>query len=535
MDNINPSSHPIYTGPVVSSQPGLTKSLSTLSEVFKNTIKSQQRCEAELAKIKEQIQDLTNEMGRYETSLTKVNAQQQDLRQEIEKLEGGKAAKVLIIGSLVKLFYRLYNRQILSKNYTQHAELQKAQQDHEEQLKLLRGKLQSQQIMLAQEESDSVATSAAIGEAIEKLPQVSSISPEELPQIFEVESQIGEILNLLHFPEKKRYQELYNQKILPLVNLAKQYITQRPFHFAVQAAAEKGKAAQAGLMALKTLAENQPVLQPSGVSAQEVFLLPKHGTVFKRAHEKAKEEERNTNELFHLMSKQAVVGTFDIQKASVEKFGIQISEKIQERGFTPKTLSPQPDLMHAIKSKLSRKDQLVLENYEKTPSRKDANAVNYEERTKEEYYLKLPDQDWQKVSFQELQRRFLADQLPPEAQIGLNQGQAISLKENILGGTPLAQALNYLPSLKASPHDLYLTPDLSDEYDKKAYEHCEQFKWSYRDALGFTHEADFKTVHALYLQGKIRPPSIKPILSSASQSPPKILNAIRPLTFNGKP
>jgi LysM repeat protein len=523
MNKINLSSYPPHVSPAVSSQSAGKSSLIALLELFKNASQNQQSREVESSEIRNRIHDLTDRLIKIETSLKVIKDQQENLRKQIEALEGGKIAKIFIIGALIKLFYRFYHRHLLSKTYSQYAQLQKAQQSYQQQLQELDESLKFQQSLLNQKENKNSLENSIreIEKTSKNLSQISSISSEELPQIFEVENEIRKILNSSHFPEQQRCQEVYRREILRVVNLAKQHITQRPFHFAVQAAAERGKAAQAGLLALKALAENQPVLQPSAHSSQDVFLLPKYGTVFKRADKRAKEEERNTNELFHLMSKQAVVGTFDIQRASIEKFGIQISEKIQERGFTPKALSPQPELKRAIKKKLSPEDQLILENYEKSPSKRDENADNYARMAKKQWYLKLPNQQWREISFQELQRRFLANQLPPEAQIGLDQNQGLSLEKHILEGTSFAQALNHIPSLKASPPDLYLTPDLSDEQNRKAYEHCEQFKWSYKDSQGIKHEADFKTVHALYLQNKIRRLYIEPIASpSSSQSLP---------------
>ncbi len=350
-----------------------------------------------------------------------------------------------------------------------------------------------------------------------------SIYPEteniETAKILELESHMRSLLEN-DFPEKEKCREIYLQNVLPLVQQGKQSIIQRPLHFSAQAAAAKGKAVQAGLQALKNLTENKLVIRESGISAQKVFLLPEERVVFKSGSERAKEEERLVNDLFDLMSKQAVVGTFNIQQAKADRFGIEVSEEIQARGFTPENLSTSTNLRSFIMDKLSLHDRLVLMQQGKTPSEVNKELVNYEQMKKQQWFIQLPGEDWKPISLSDLQKFNLTNQLVSNAQIGTSSDTALSLYDHLLNETPFARALNYLPTLHASPKTLYVSPELSHPDDKNAYETCEKYKWSYQNEGGIKQEVDFKTLQTLYMQNK-KMDNIQAV-SSAKLPPPTI-------------
>ncbi len=236
------------------------------------------------------------------------------------------------------------------------------------------------------------------------------------------------------FLNKELFQNPFEEQILPLIRLAKEAIVNKPIHLAAQAAASKGEAALAGFNTIKNLAENKPFIKASDISSQEVFLLPKEHTVFKMAEEKAKEEEQIINYLMDLCLPDAIVGSFDIKNPTLDRYGIQISEKALERGFSSDDLPPK--LLREIRAKLSSESG--------------------------RFYNK------------------------------------------------------HLSS--TSDSTLYLSPDLSDEANKMAYEICEKFKWIYQAKDGSNKIVDFKTLHARDLENELML-DVKPILSEGENEP----------------
>ncbi len=173
------------------------------------------------------------------------------------------------------------------------------------------------------EETEGVLSdveSDAIEETLKKLAHLSRrrrISGADLPLIFTFENQLREVIALPNFEGKNRYIRLYEEKALPLLQKAKNFIRDNPMHFSVQAAAEKGKAAVAGQEVLKNI-RNVKKLKPTVKSAHKVFLFPERGAVLKQMDAKAREETMLVNNLFNLMAKAAVVGAFEFKKAKVE-------------------------------------------------------------------------------------------------------------------------------------------------------------------------------------------------------------------------
>jgi LysM repeat protein len=141
-----------------------------------------------------------------------------------------------------------------------------------------------------------------------------------------------------------------------------------------------------------------------------------------------------------------------------------------------------------------------LENYSITPPVNQA-LINYQKMEKQKWYLKLPhEQEVRITTLKELQRLYLAEKLPADALIGLAPQSIFPLATHIANGSLFSLALHYLPTVKATPQKMYLSPDLSNPFDKQVYELCEQFKWSYVDGANQKHVVDFKTLHANFLQ-----------------------------------
>jgi len=83
------------------------------------------------------------------------------------------------------------------------------------------------------------------------------INQDSLSEVFEIENNIRQSLVKDNLLDQEKHQNLYDQQVIPLVNRAKQFLRERPFQFAVQAAAAKGKALQAGLQAIQSLTKGQ--------------------------------------------------------------------------------------------------------------------------------------------------------------------------------------------------------------------------------------------------------------------------------------
>lgn len=352
----------------------------------------------------------------------------------------------------------------------------------------------TQSIVLTPEEAGNEAE--AIKRDLEAL--------EDPFEIFDLENRMRVVLEQ-DFPAKDECQILYEQKILPLMAQVKDEITYHHTHFAAQAASSKGKAAHAGLQALKNLTEKKSVVQNSAVSQQEVFLIPAEGVVYKRSHDRAKEEEHLVNELFGLTSKQAVVGAFDIQSTAAVKFGLQVPEEIRARGFTPESLAGSPILKEKITEKLSGLDRKVLLKQESTPQQGDRAREEYKFLQDKEFQLQMPGEEPKTVSFRELQRLNLAHQLPPDACMIAPTGESYTIHDLLIGESTFSFALHYFPAIHDSAQTLYLCPKLANAEEKAAYEQCEKFRWSYTNEEGDRVETNFKTVHSLILQGQQLP------------------------------
>lgn len=362
-----------------------------------------------------------------------------------------------------------------------------------------------------------------------------SFSPANFRLALKIENEMRETLAKGDFPDKEKYQEIYDTALLPFINKAKKLIKKSAHQFASQAAASKGKALQAGLNALvsRTTGKGQPAISVNTKSNHMVFLLPSEGAVLKKfrrrvgiAEDRSTEEERLANSLLDLMSPQASVGSFFIKKASLPEFGIQFSSAEKDRGHA---LNEMPDnLKTAVLKKvlhffsvdglktLADAPKLFAEKYKSIPPTK--KLENYQEVSKQKWSIKSPKTEkWEEISFKDLQNAYLSDKLPETAEIALSSDldKGLSLEEHILKGGPLIQALNYIPALDPPSGQAYLTPNLSNPETRKNYELCEKLEWTYTDNKDKKHTVDFKTLHARWLLGEVRE-----IAPSSSITPP---------------
>lgn len=330
--------------------------------------------------------------------------------------------------------------------------------------------------------------------------------------IFEVENEIDKILTPKEdFPEKEKFQKIYDERVVPLLHVRKKAITESPYHFSATAAAEKGKAAQAGLQAIKNLTESyQPVVQNSKVSQQQVFLIPKEKVVFKRSHARAEEEERLVNHLFNLKSKKGVVESFQIKTASKKRFGMTPFSSDISRGLAIQDLDQTQK--NNIYNKLPYEGQVLVYNWKKAPQTSELD--NYNNLSQHRFVIKQPEGEWETVSFQKLHRKssfpHLATKISkeeitpitPETLVGFSVSDALPMGKRMEDNDSIFRGLNFIPSLESEPPTILFVPDLTDPEAKKAYEKCEQCTWSFRNSSGNTLSVDFKTFHATQLKGE---------------------------------
>jgi len=316
-------------------------------------------------------------------------------------------------------------------------------------------------------------------------------------EIFRIESEMRKSLNK-DFPEKQKFQEIFDQRVIPLLTQMKHLLIQNSNQITFRAAASKGNALQAGLQAITELTEGQRFISSSKVSSQDVFLLPEQNAVFKQMNERAEEEERVANSLLDLMSEEAYVGTFNIKTASRGNFGIQTPEQVKGRGYSLTELDG--NLKNGILRHVPLEYRKLIENHDRQKNERiNPNYSAYIGLKDMQLALKQPDKMWESVSFSTLQKLYFEEKLLPETLIGLDTSSPVPMKTHILEEDPFFQALNYSPTLQEEK-TLYLAPDLKDPAIKKAYEYCEQFKWSYIDSINNKRETDFKTLHANHLK-----------------------------------
>lgn len=210
-----------------------------------------------------------------------------------------------------------------------------------------------------------VGERATLFDSLKELNQ--SLVTEEYPaQIFGLESQMRGTLEEMPLPMREKYQQLFDEKIQPLLDEAKTIVKARPMNVSIQAAAEKGKALQVATKCMVYLAQNEAVLRDKGISRQKVYLFFEEfrQAVFKKSGERALEESTLVDNLASKMSVETVP-TFLFSKSELEHLGISMPLEEQERGHIPSDITP--ELKQGIESRLSPNDKLLLDESLRTP------------------------------------------------------------------------------------------------------------------------------------------------------------------------
>lgn len=170
----------------------------------------------------------------------------------------------------------------------------------------------------ARENRAFTVTKSPLDEKIAELKKHKTVTPEQFPLIFELAAELEEALEAGELPDQQKYQKIYQKHVQPKLLQAKDMLEKRPMHYAIKAAASKGKAYVAAKTAVEALGKEFEQLTPNVRSSQEVVLLPQHGAVLKRMQEKNQEETEIVDSLFTMLSKDAVVGTFALTSHDYE-------------------------------------------------------------------------------------------------------------------------------------------------------------------------------------------------------------------------
>lgn len=151
------------------------------------------------------------------------------------------------------------------------------------------------------------------------------LAEEDVQAIFRFEEQFR---NFLDRSDQKNpaYQEqvleVYNTIIAPLVERAKKTVTSNLKHLSSQAAAEKGRALQAGLKTITDLEKGAILPKESKkIKEEKVSVIPATGAVLKKGNAQSTEEEHQIDALISLSIKKGNVPFFSFADLSSKRFG----------------------------------------------------------------------------------------------------------------------------------------------------------------------------------------------------------------------
>ncbi len=189
--------------------------------------------------------------------------------------------------------------------------------------------------------------------------QFSSLNTENLQEAVYFEELLFALEKSME--TKKEYKDLFDQYLLPLIQQTKDSLLKNSHHYLTLAAAEKGKAAHAGIEAIVNLVEkNAPPIASGGGSTQEVYLLPNEGVVFKKGNELSQEEENNVNSLMNIMSPGSVVGSYHIKKTSAEQFGVDKTSSQSQVMVQKRWMNSEP--LEDVEAKPFIKEMILFSN-----------------------------------------------------------------------------------------------------------------------------------------------------------------------------
>ena len=148
------------------------------------------------------------------------------------------------------------------------------------------------------------------------------LSANEIEFTFSAEAKVRQTILESHETNQtiqKGLISLHQQLILPLVRKAKKQIQVNAKHLAAVSAADKGKALQAGLMAILE-SEKNPVPNIRKTKSDKVLIYPSSYAVFKKGNAKSQEEEHLIDGLISLSMEHGTVGLFSFSDQSSDRF-----------------------------------------------------------------------------------------------------------------------------------------------------------------------------------------------------------------------
>ncbi len=386
----------------------------------------------------------------------------------------------------------------------------------------------------------------------------SHFSEEDLRLIFSREAQVRlaveQAQQVPYFQIHPSIVNLYRQVLKPLANQAKSFLINRTAYTTFVAATEKGLALQTGIQAIKRATLINADLSPE-LSSQEVYLLPPF-SVIKKCNERAEEEESLMEGLFAFQIKRGLLSSAKIARPILKRWGISLATTQDiSRGYYYSALEQDRILKASIFKRLHQHSQELYESWiEDIPTESDnldviRNRVwTYQQDQLEESLtmhqlwekhqanllnmdaLILPfnqtvatlfSKHWlfrdalmsrmppanhsftftyqqpaenARLSFRELQGRYLRGKLNPEATI---QELGQTIQDLILNGSDLGKALTKGIPVLDEP---LLTPAFPNLSIQQAFEACEKKKWIYR-VDETAHCTSFKELFRQFLIG----------------------------------
>ncbi len=388
----------------------------------------------------------------------------------------------------------------------------------------------------------------------------SHFSEENLQLIFKHEAQVRQAIEhaqqVPHFQIHSSIVNLHQKVLEPLVNQAKSFLINRTAHTAITAAKQKGTALQTGIQGIKWATQMNRNPFPE-LSSQEVYLLPPF-SVIKKCCNRADEEESLMEGLFSFQIKEALLLSANIESPLLKRWGIPVAtDRDRARGYYYSELEQDPILKNFIFKRLPPHSQNLYnawiannqpkpDNFGDIRTRIWTYRLNQLEKNLTLYQLwekhqanllsmnafiqpfnqtvasllssHLPfrnallssqppvNQNFKftyqqsdeciKLSFKELQGRYLRGWLHPEATIQeLNQ----TIQDLILSDSDFGKALT---QTRPSIHEPLLIPVFPNVNIQQAFRDYEKQQWTYR-MNGTSYWSTFRELFRRSLTGTI--------------------------------
>lgn len=303
-----------------------------------------------------------------------------------------------------------------------------------------------------------------LDKSITHLLSKNEFSDEELELIHTLKYTLDELANESQpSPKQTELKQFIKDKVDPLFQKWGENIRKKKQHSSAVEAAAKGHVLEVLVPAEQKLAaENRPLRQ-SGVSQQEVFLLPEEKLVLKRSQPRATEEEYNVNNILALMREGTAVPSLKVSSLNPERHGASVDPSV----FQVSELFPTAKTK--IEEKLSEGDKQKLHT---SPSDEKA---NYEMAKNQTWYLQIVNPPWNPgaieqgtFSFQTIKNNLAILGDPANVSIGTDPNNLTPLPNHIAQSTSLMRAIRYQEPTES---------EKKQETEKQNYEEQSQKTW----------------------------------------------------------